>query len=93
LREKLILYDEAAMSARLPPNRPVLLPDGAAGIVRSNGLESARLTVATGTLERHLADPLGANWLPVRHDRRPKTGRRAGSSTTPASATSQPRPS
>jgi hypothetical protein len=28
------------------------------------------MAVATGTLDRHLADPLGAIWLPLGSDRR-----------------------
>jgi hypothetical protein len=33
-------------------------------------LGGVAMAVATATLERHLADPLGANWLPLRGDRR-----------------------
>lgn len=70
LKEKMIFYDNVAISQLLP--RILLFCFSAERRERSALplLYSSRLTVATATLDRHLQDPLAANWLPWRGERR-----------------------
>lgn len=70
LREKIIFYEEATVSRRLPRIVLFCFENERRESFARETLETVRLTVATSTLERHLGDPLGRNWLPVRHERR-----------------------
>lgn len=72
LAAKIIDYDEAAISKHLP--RLLLFCFQTERRERSAmpALWSRRLIVATSTLEKHLADPLGSNWLPIAEERRVK---------------------
>lgn len=70
LAAKILDYDEAAISKHLP--RILLFCFQTERRERSAmpALRSRRLIVATSTLDRHLADPLGPNWLPIEEERR-----------------------
>lgn len=72
LAAKIIDYDEAAVSKHLP--RLLLFCFQTERRERSAmpALRSRSLIVATATLERHLAHPLGPNWLPIAEERRVK---------------------
>jgi hypothetical protein len=70
LAAKIVDYDEAAISKHLP--RVLLFCFQTEKRERSAmpALRSRRLIVATSNLDRHLADPLGPNWLPIEEERR-----------------------
>lgn len=70
LRDKVIDYEEAAISAHLPRVLLFCFPSTRRERFARDALRSSRLKVATSTLSWHLEDPLRQIWLPIGADRR-----------------------
>ncbi|MEX2551528.1 MAG: replication-relaxation family protein [Actinomycetota bacterium] len=70
LQDKMIDYDEAAISSHLPKLLLFCFPNSRRERNASRALRSARLTVATSTLESHLDRPLDPIWLPLNGEKR-----------------------
>lgn len=72
LAAKIIDYDEAAVSKHLPRVLLFCFQTERREHSAMPALRSRCLIVATSTLERHLSDPFGLNWLPIQEERRVK---------------------
>ncbi|MCA1602383.1 MAG: replication-relaxation family protein [Acidobacteria bacterium] len=91
LENKLVDYEEAVLSKHLPRILLFCFLTERRQHAARMGLRSNRLTVATSTLERHLANPLGPNWLiggqerlvPIMHISEPKNPLDTGETTPP----------
>jgi hypothetical protein len=70
LRDKMVDYDEAAISAHLPRVLLFSFPNTRRERFARDVLRSNRLKVATSILPWHLEDPLGQIWLPIGGERR-----------------------
>ncbi|MBW3587872.1 MAG: replication-relaxation family protein [Actinobacteria bacterium] len=72
IKHKIWGYDEVTPSEHLPRVLLFVFPTNRRELWAHDKLVlySSHLTVATSTLERHLANPLGRNWLPVLREQR-----------------------
>lgn len=70
LREKVVDYEEVVISRHMPRIVLFCFPNERREQFAISALQTGKLTIATCTLDKHLEDPLGPNWLPVRHERR-----------------------
>lgn len=70
LRNKMVDYDEAAITAHLPKLLLFCFPNSRRERFARDVLKNRRLKVATSTLSWHLEDPLRQIWLPIGADRR-----------------------
>lgn len=70
LRDKMVDYEEASISAHLPRVLLFCFPNTRRERFARDVLRSSRLRVATSTLPWHLEDPLRQIWLPIGADRR-----------------------
>ncbi len=70
LEEKMERYRALARAATAPDVVVFCFPSEAREVSARQVLYGTPMPVATATLDRHLADPFGAIWLPLRDDRR-----------------------
>jgi hypothetical protein len=69
LEEKMERYRALARAATAPDVVVFCFPSEAREVSARQVLYGTPMPVATATLDRHLADPFGAIWLPLRDDR------------------------
>lgn len=72
LETKIFQYDEVGISPHLPHQLLFCFSSKSRERSARPLLDASRLSVSTATLERHLLDPLGQNWLPIDGERRLK---------------------
>lgn len=70
LLDKIVDYEEAVVSKHLPRILLFCFPNERREACARRAIYSLRLTIATSTLNKHLADPLRANWQPLGWERR-----------------------
>jgi protein involved in plasmid replication-relaxation len=70
LRNKMVDYDEVAISGHLPKLLLFCFLSPRREKLARQALQSSRLAVATSTLDRHLEQPLDPLWLPVDGEQR-----------------------
>ncbi len=70
LEDKMEKYRILARAATAPDVVLFCFPSEAREASARRALGGTAMPVATATLDGHLADPLGANWLPLHDDRR-----------------------
>jgi len=70
LREKVVDYEEAVISRYMPRIVLFCFPTQRREQFAVSKLQTGKLTIATCILDKHLEDPLGPIWLPIRHERR-----------------------
>lgn len=70
LKEKLAPYQKLSSLPEAPDLLLFCFPDSQREISARKALHPCGIAIATATLDRHIADPLGRNWLPLGADER-----------------------